>query len=70
MTQFQGQGIMKEATEAVIDYVFQTLKIKKILALTHCDNQKSTRLLTRLNFVRSIETDKENPALNIFILTQ
>jgi ribosomal-protein-alanine N-acetyltransferase len=70
LTKFQGQGIMKEATEAVIDYVFQSLKIKKILALTHCDNQNSTKLLTRLNFVRSVESAKENPALNIFILTQ
>jgi ribosomal-protein-alanine N-acetyltransferase len=70
MTKFQGQGIMKEAAQAVIDYVFQTLKIKNIFASTHCDNQNSTKLLTRFNFVKSIETDKENPALNIFILTQ
>ena len=70
MTKFQGQGIMKEATQAVIDYAFQALKIKNILAFTHCDNQNSTKLLTRFNFVKSIETDKENPALNIFILTQ
>ncbi len=70
VTQFQGQGIMKEATEAVINYVFQALKIENIVALTHGDNQSSTKLLTRLNFVRSIETDKENPALNIFILTR
>jgi ribosomal-protein-alanine N-acetyltransferase len=70
MTKFQGQGIMKEATQAVIDYAFQTLKIKNILAFTHCDNQNSTKLLTRLNFVKSTETDKENSALNIFVLTQ
>ena len=61
---------MKEAAQAVIDYMFQTLKIKNIFASTHCDNQNSTKLLTRFNFVKSIETDKDNPALNIFILTQ
>lgn len=70
MKKFQGQGMMKEATQAVIDYVFQTLRIKNILAFTHCDNQNSTNLLTSLNFEKSVETDKENPALNIFILTQ
>jgi [ribosomal protein S5]-alanine N-acetyltransferase len=67
---FQGQGIMKEAAQAVIDYVFQTLKIKNLLAFTHRDNQNSTKLLTGLNFVKSTETDKKNPALNIFILTR
>ncbi len=68
MPKFQGQGIMKEATQVVIDYVFQTLKLKKILAFTHCDNQNSTNLLAKLNFVKSIENDKENPDLNIFTL--
>jgi len=70
MPKFQGQGIMKEATQVVIDYVFQTLKFKKIFAVTHCDNQNSTKLLTKLNFVQSIENDKENPDLNIFTLTK
>ena len=70
MSKFQGQGIMKEATEVVIEYVFQTLKFKKILAFTHRDNQNSTNLLTKFNFVKSIENDKENPYLNIFTLTK
>jgi len=51
MTKFQGQGIMKEAAQRVIDYVFQTLKLKNILAFTHCDNQNSSKLLSNLNFV-------------------
>lgn len=70
MTQFQGQGIMKEAAQVVIDYVFETLKFKKILAFTHYENQDSTNLLLKLNFLKSIERDKENPNLNIFTLTQ
>ncbi len=69
MTKFQGQGIMKEATEMVTKYVFQTLKFKKILAFTHYQNQNSTNLLLKLNFVKSLETVKENPSLNIFTLT-
>lgn len=70
VTKFQGQGIMKEAAQAVIDYVFQTLKFKKILAVTHYENQNSTNLLLKLNFVQSIKTDKENSNLNVFTLTQ
>ena len=70
MTKFQGQGIMKEAVQVVIDYVFQVLKFKKLLAFTHYDNQNSTNLLLKFNFVKSLETDKENPNLNIFTLVQ
>lgn len=61
---------MKEATQVVIDYVFQTLKFKKILAVTHCDNQNSTNLLTNFHFIKSIENDKENSNLNIYTLTK
>ena len=62
MPKFQGQGIMREAAQAVIDYVFRTLKIKNILASTHRNNPNSSKLLTNLRFVKLTETDKENPA--------
>ena len=70
MTKFQKQGIMKEAAQVVIDYVFQTLKFKKIVAFTHHENQNSTNLLLKFNFVKSLETDKENTNLAMFTLTQ
>lgn len=70
MTKFQRQGIMKEAVQVVIDYVFQTLKFKKILAFIHYENENSSNLLLKFNFVKSLETDKENNNLNIFTLTQ
>ena len=69
-TEFQGQGIMKEASLAVIDFVFQTLKCKKILAFTHYENQSSTNLLLKLHFLKSLAPDKENPNLVVFTLTQ
>ena len=69
MTKFQGQGIMKEAMELVIDYVFQTLKFQNIVAFTHHNNQSSTKLLTKFNFIKSLEPDKENPDLDIYTLT-
>nr|WP_199162695.1 GNAT family N-acetyltransferase [Elizabethkingia sp. ASV34] len=70
MTEFQGQGIMTEAVQTVIDYVFYTLKLKKILAVTHYKNQSSTNLLLKFDFVKSIETYKEDPELNIFTLSK
>lgn len=70
MSKFQGQGIMTEAVQVVIDYVFQTLKLKKILAFTHGENQHSTHLLSKFNFVKSSETDQDHPDLNIFSLAQ
>lgn len=70
MTEFQGQGIMNEAIQVVIDYVFQTLKFSKILAFTHQDNENSIKLLTKFNFIKSEEKDKDNPNLTIFILSK
>jgi ribosomal-protein-alanine N-acetyltransferase len=69
LTNFQGQGIMKEATEKVIDYAFQTMRLQKIEAFTHDSNKNSTKLLEKLDFIKSIEADKENPVFNIFTLT-
>lgn len=69
MTKFQCQGIMKEATEKVIDYAFQTLQFQKIVALAHNRNQNSIKLLTKFNFLQSLEMNKENPDFNIFTLT-
>ena len=69
LTDFQGQGIMKEAAEKVIYYAFNIIQIKKMEAFTHNDNTNSTKLLRKLNFKKSEETGKENPELNIFTLT-
>lgn len=70
LTKFQGQGIMTEAIQLVIDYVFQTLNFRSITAFTHHGNQHSARLLTRFKFIKSSEPDKENPELDIFTLTR
>ena len=70
LTNFQGQGIMKEATEKVIDHAFQKMGLQKIEAFTHNGNRNSTKLLEKLDFIKSIEADKENPVFNIFTLTK
>jgi [ribosomal protein S5]-alanine N-acetyltransferase len=69
LTIFQNKGIMKEAIKEVIDYAFQTLQFQKIVAFSHNENQHSTKLLQKFNFLQSPETDKENQDLNIFTLT-
>ena len=69
LTNYQGQGIMKEAAEKVIDYAFHTLQLQKIEAFTHNDNQHSTKLLLKFGFKKSIEADKENPDYTNYTLT-
>ena len=63
LTNFQGQGIMKEAAEKVIDYAFNTIKVQKIEAFLHRDNQRSIKLLDKFSFRNSNEPDKTNPEL-------
>jgi ribosomal-protein-alanine N-acetyltransferase len=69
LTNFQGQGIMKEAVEKVIDYAFNTIKVKKIEAFLHRDNQSSIKLLEKFSFRNSNEPDKANPHLICYHLT-
>lgn len=47
----QGKGYMTEALEASIDYVFNELKIHRIMANYMPHNQSSGNLLKRLGFV-------------------
>ena len=69
LTNFQGQGIMKEAVEKVIDYAFNTIKVKKIEAFLHRDNQSSIKLLEKFSFRDSNEPDETNPDLICYHLT-
>jgi ribosomal-protein-alanine N-acetyltransferase len=70
LTNFQGQGIMKEASEKVIDYAFNTIKVQKIEAFIHKDNQSSIKLLERSSFRDSKEVDKTSPELLCYHLTK
>jgi ribosomal-protein-alanine N-acetyltransferase len=69
LTNFQGQGIMKEASEKVIDYSFNTIKVQKIEAFLHRDNQSSIKLLEKLSFRNSNKPDMTNPDLICYHLT-
>ncbi len=64
---FQRQGIMKEAMDKVIDYVFQALGFHQMEAFTHKNNRNSTKLLTKFDFKKT-GSDEENPDFHIFSL--
>ncbi len=68
LTNFQGQGIMSEAVEKVIDYAFNTIKIQKIDAFFHRDNQDSIKLLKKFSFRDSNESDKTDPDVLCYYL--
>lgn len=69
LTEFNGQGIMIEAARKVLEYAIETLKLKTIDALTHKDNESSTKLLQKLNFKKSQDVVEDNPNLILFRLT-
>jgi len=69
MANFQGQGIMTEAAQKVIGYAFNTIRIQRIEAFIHRDNQRSIKLLEKLSFSSSDEPGKINPDLVAFHLS-
>jgi [ribosomal protein S5]-alanine N-acetyltransferase len=69
LTNFQGQGIMREALEKVINYAFHVIKVQKIEAFFHRDNQPSLRLLAKFSFSDSNLRDKTAPDLLCYHLT-
>ena len=62
---FQGKGIMQEATSKVIGFGIQHIGLNSIEAYTHSENESSTRLLKKLNFKNSAGDDN----LTMFKLT-
>lgn len=59
---FQNNGIISEAIKPVLDYGFNTLKLKSIEAEVHKDNSKSIHLLEKYGFVQ-VNTLIEHPSL-------
>lgn len=68
LTNFQGQGIMREALERVIDYAFNTIEVQKIEAFFHRDNQSSIKLLEKFYFRNSNEFEGTDPDLICYYL--
>lgn len=68
LTNFQKQGIMKEAVQRVIEYAFNTIKVNKIEAFLHKDNQSSIKLLDKFSFKISNESDRTNHDIICYLL--
>ena len=68
LMKYHKQGIMQECLLEVFKFVFQTLKYKKIIAITHSENQNSIKLLLKFNFKKSKDKVYENNHLSIYTL--
>lgn len=49
---YQGRGIASEAVSCVLEYVFVTLELHRVIAITDCENGASVALLERLGLRR------------------
>lgn len=45
---FRGQGYATEAAQALVDYAFRSLRLKRIIATTTCDNAASMAVMRKL----------------------
>ena len=55
---FQGKGLMKETTKAVIDFAFSVLECEKIDCWPNVENVPSIKLLEKNGFKRDIEAER------------
>ena len=67
--EFQGLGIMSEALNSIIDFGFNNLKLDKVEAFTHWENENSKKLLEKKGFAfMEHRKDLENDSNIIFEL--
>jgi len=62
VTEFHRMGYMNEALEKIIDFGFNTMKLKTIEAYTHLNNNSSIKLLLKSNFKQG--TPKKEVGIN------
>lgn len=72
---FQRQGIMQEAMQAVLDFAFQTLEFRRIEAFTMGENLGSVQLLKKFKFSRDAAAEQafrteypDDEPLHVFVL--
>jgi len=56
---FQGKGLAHEALSKIIDYGFDVLQFKTMVAYPHRDNERSINLLVKNNFRRDTALEDE-----------
>lgn len=70
LVNFQGRGIMQEAVEAVINFAFNRLQIRQLVAVVHHQNAGSNKLLERFHFLPSQHTENEQSDYKAFTLVR
>ncbi len=68
LPQYRSQGYAYEAAAAVVTYGRQVFDLKRIVAITSLDNERSMRLLEKLGFVfeQTIKLPNADEELNLF----
>ena len=68
LSKFRGKGYAFEATNAVMKYATETLKINPIVAITNTNNAKSINLLERLglHYDKLIQLPQETEKIKLF----
>lgn len=57
MPAYQGKGLMQEAITAVIKYGFNEMRLDAIVAVTHPDNSKSSKILIKNGFILDVANE-------------
>jgi [ribosomal protein S5]-alanine N-acetyltransferase len=52
---YQGQGLMQEAVEKLVEYGFDTMQLKVIIGVTDARNKKSGKVLECCNFKKDLD---------------
>jgi RimJ/RimL family protein N-acetyltransferase len=68
LKRYRENGYASESAKAVLEYGFETLELRRIIALADPDNEPSLRLLERLGFVyeREVRMPEDNHDINLF----
>ena len=68
LSRFEGQGLATEAAAATLAYSRSTLGLKRLVAITSIDNERSARLLERLGmrFERMVRLSEDAEQLRLY----
>jgi RimJ/RimL family protein N-acetyltransferase len=68
LARFEGQGLAKEAAAATLEYSREALGLRRVVAITSIDNERSGRLLERLgmSFERMVRLSEDAEQLRLY----
>jgi RimJ/RimL family protein N-acetyltransferase len=68
LPQFRGQGYAREAAAATLEYGRREFGLKRVVAITHPENESSGRLLEKLGFIfeKMVKAPVEGPDDKLF----